>query len=202
MSAEKLQAELLAKFPFLAPRAGSKDHAAVNVPAENLVAFAKTLRDELSFHMLTDMTALDAGENESPRFTGIYHFFRFASNEYLRVACAAGNDAKPEIPSLVPVFPSANWFEREAYDMFGIKFTGHPDLRRIMMWDDYPYHPLRKEFQLAGKEAPLPGVDVFEGARTKIQPAEMAGGPFVSSPGCEPGAKDESWSDKKIKPRE
>ncbi|MDR2981006.1 MAG: NADH-quinone oxidoreductase subunit C [Puniceicoccales bacterium] len=204
MPDSELQTSLLAKFPYLTPRPGSVDHAAVNVPPSDLVAFTKSLRDELKFDMLTDMTACD-WDKDSPRFTAIYHFYNTSTHQYLRVACTAPDDENPEVPSLVSLHPSANWFEREAYDMFGIKFSGHPDLRRILMWDDYKWHPLRKEFPLAGHEVELPAVDVFEGSRTKIEPAPMAGGPFVATPGktmhdAEPRGKDQSWSETNSKP--
>ena len=84
-------------------------------------------------------------------------------------------EEKSEVPSVLPVWRTANWHEREIYDLMGIRFSGHPDLRRILMWEGYPYHPLRKDFPLAGKATDLPGV-----AFTKVTP--MEGGPFVTLP--------------------
>jgi NADH-quinone oxidoreductase subunit C len=126
---------------------------------------------------------------------------------YLRVAADCANDAEPEMPSVAAIWPGANWHERETYDMFGITFTGHPDLRRILMWEGYPHHPLRKEFPLAGIEGELPDPEVAAETKTKLIAAPMAGGPFVASGGGlnigedEPRAKDESWSESVGKPR-
>jgi NADH-quinone oxidoreductase subunit C len=88
--------------------------------------------------------------------------------------------------------------------MFGIHFNGHPNLKRILMWDEYPYFPLRKEFPLAGIDTPLPADDVVEVTQASVEPAPMMGGPFVSSGSgvisdSEPRAKDESWTEEKEK---
>ena len=79
---------------------------------------------------------------------------------------------------MTPVWRAANWHEREIYDMMGIRFSGHPDLRRILMWEGYPYYPLRKDFPLAGKATDLPEV-AFS------RPAPLEGGPFVTTAGEE-----------------
>ena len=110
------------------------------------------------------------------------------------------------VASVVSLWAGANWHEREVYDMFGINFTGHPDLRRILMWDGYPYHPLRKEFPLAGIDTPLPDAEIMAETGARVIAAPMAGGPFVASPGeinlteAEPRAKDESWTERRAKP--
>jgi NADH-quinone oxidoreductase subunit C len=125
---------------------------------------------------------------------------------YVRLAAACLNDEKPLAPSVVSLWATANWHEREAYDLLGIVFENHPDLRRILMWDGYPYHPLRKDFPLAGIQTPLPDLEVGEITGASVKPAPMAGGPFVSSPGemnltdAEPSAKDESWNERSEKP--
>ena len=86
------------------------------------------------------------------------------------------SEEKSELPTITTVWKTANWHEREIYDMMGVRFRRHPDLRRILMWEGYPHFPLRKDFPLAGKPTDLPGV-----AFTK--PAPLEGGPFVTAPG-------------------
>ncbi|MEM1223134.1 MAG: NADH-quinone oxidoreductase subunit C [Verrucomicrobiota bacterium] len=195
--------DLLQRFEFLTERP-SADHPAVNCPVANLVEFCRTLRDELGYDLLIDVTAID-WDAASPRFTGIYHFLSSTEHVYLRVAVDCEDDIEPSLPSLVHLYASADWHERETYDLMGITYEGHPNLRRILMWDDYPYHPLRKEFPLAGIEVPLPAADVAERTQAKVIAAPMMGGPFVSSGDgpmsqTEPAAKDESWTEKREKP--
>jgi NADH-quinone oxidoreductase subunit C len=195
------------KFPQTTDRPTS-DHPAVNVPLGELVAVLKFLRDEQGFDLLMDVTAIDWAEGATPRFTVVYHLLSTTkAGTYIRVAAAcAGSEAEPVAPSVVSLWPGANWHERECFDMFGIKFEGHPDLRRILMWDGYPYYPLRKEFPLAGIETDLPMADIAAETGTRVLAAPMAGGPFVASPGeinlteAEPRAKDESWSDRRARP--
>jgi NADH-quinone oxidoreductase subunit C len=185
----------------------STDHPAFNVPVGEVPAVLKFLRDEAAFDLLMDVTAIDNGETASPRFTVVYHLLSTTqSGTYVRIAANCASDSEPTAPSVVGLWAGANWHERECFDMFGIKFDGHPDLRRILMWDGYPYHPLRKEFPLAGIETDLPVDDIAEETGTKVVAAPMAGGPFVGSPGeinlteAEPRAKDESWSDRRPQP--
>jgi NADH-quinone oxidoreductase subunit C len=200
-------ADLQAQFPQATERA-SLDHPAVNVPAADLPALMRHLRDQQGFDLLTDVTAIDWALGASPRFTVVYHLFSTTRHDYLRIAAACPNDDAPAVPSVVNVWPAANWHERETYDMFGIKFEGHPDLRRILMWDGYPHFPLRKEFPLAGVETVLPDPDVVAETGAKAIAAPMAGGPFVASSGGmnlgadEPRAKDESWNEKRPKPEQ
>ncbi len=188
----------------ITPRA-SADHPAVNVPAADAVAVLTHLRDVRGYDMLADLTAIDWAEGASPRFTVVWHLLSTerAPGAYLRVAADCASDTEPEMPSVAAIWPVANWHERETFDMFGIVFTGHPDLRRILMWDGYPHYPLRKEFPLAGIEGELPDPEVAGETKTKVIPAPMAGGPFVASSGgelnlseAEPRAKDESWNER------
>ena len=195
------------KFPQITDRP-SADHPAFNVPLGELVAVLKYLRDEFAFDLLMDLTAIDWAEGASPRFTVVYHLLSSSrAGNYIRIAAACGgSDSEPTAPSVVSLWPGANWHERECFDMFGIKFEGHPDLRRILMWDGYPYFPLRKEFPLAGIETELPVADIAAATGTRVIAAPMAGGPFVASTGevnlteAEPRAKDESWSDRRARP--
>ena len=197
---------LKAKFPQITDRA-SRDCPAIDVPTSEIFAVLKALRDDAGFDLLSDVTAIDWAEGAAPRFTAVYHLYSTTSHAAVRVAApCAGDDAAPTVPSVVALWPGANWHEREAFDMFGIKFTGHPDLRRILMWDGYPYHPLRKDFPLAGIETVLPDAEVAEETKAKVIAAPMMGGPFVTSSGeinlteAEPRAKDESWSERSEKP--
>ena len=154
------------------------------------------------YPMLMDITAVDYGVEASPRFEVIYHLFNPASHEYLRVASLCAPGQTPMAPSVADLWPGANWHEREAYDLMGIVFDGHPNLNRILLWEGYPYHPLRKDFPLAGFDTEFPGEDVAEETGAKVAPAPMVGGPFVATEGRsmqrrEPAAKDESWHDEK-----
>ena len=194
------------KFPQATDRPSS-DHPAYNVPIADVPAVLRHLRDEAACDLLMDVTAIDNGEGVSPRFTVVYHVLSTTQpGTYVRVAADCASDTEPSAPSVVSLWPGANWHERECFDMFGIKFDGHPDLRRILMWDGYPYHPLRKDFPLAGIETELPVEDIAAETGTKVVAAPMAGGPFVAAAGeinlteAEPRAKDESWSDRRPRP--
>jgi NADH-quinone oxidoreductase subunit C len=195
------------KFPQITERP-TADVPAYNVPFGDVVAVLTYLRDTEAFDLLMDVTAIDWAEGASPRFTVVYHLLSTTRpGTYIRIAAnCGGTEAEPTAPSVVSLWAGANWHERECYDMFGIKFHGHPDLRRILMWDEYPYHPLRKEFPLAGIETDLPVADIAAETGTKVVAAPMAGGPFVATTGeinlteAEPRAKDESWSDRRPQP--
>lgn len=201
--AESILAQLTGRFDYISERA-SADHLAINCPADKLLELCQALRDDFGFDMLIDVTAVD-WDAQSPRFTGIYHLLSTTQYDYLRIAVDCPDDINPTLPSLCGLFAAANWHERETYDLMGIRYAGHPDLRRILMWDEYPYHPLRKEFPLAGIEVPLPAADVAERTHAKVEAAPMMGGPFVSPAGgpmsqSEPCARDESWTEQQEKP--
>ncbi|MGH8018759.1 MAG: NADH-quinone oxidoreductase subunit C [Opitutaceae bacterium] len=204
MNAVDLSALLGGRFPRVTPRA-SGDFPAYNVPADGLLDLMRVLRDEAGFDLLTDVSGVDWGMDAEPRFGVFYHLRSLASNEYLRVATLCSVGEPPRVPSVVSLWPSADWHERETYDFFGIQFEGHPDLRRILMWDGYLHFPLRKDFPLAGVETVLPDDEVAAETGAKVQAAPMMGGPFVAPQQDtvvkrEPRARDESWNEKKPKP--
>ena len=133
--------------------------------------FAKT---ELGFDFLLDVTGVD-NYGEDPRWTVAYELYGIGHKCHLRLKTDVSEE-RGELPTVTGVWRTADWHEREAYDLMGIRFRGHPDLRRIIMWEGYPYHPLRKDFPVTGKPTDVPGV-----AFTKAAPIE--GGPFVTTPG-------------------
>lgn len=130
--------------------------------------------DELSFDYLVDVSSVDNFGSE-PRYEMVYELYGYSHHQHLRVKCPVSEDE--EAPTVSDLWPAAEWHEREVYDMMGIGFEGHPDLRRILMWEGYPFHPLQKDFPLAGRPSDMPDV-----AFTGIAPLE--GGPFVTSPGA------------------
>ncbi len=191
-------AALTARFPATQDLAG-KDMPTFRVAGADLLAAVAWLRDAQGFDLLADLCGLEL-QGRPVRFGVVIHLLSTTRKEYVRLHVDAVNDRVPSVSSL---HPGANWHEREAFDMFGIVFEGHPDPRRILMWDSYPYHPLRKDFPLAGIEVPFPAADVAEVTGQKVEPAPMMGGPFVSHGGKlsegEPSALDQSWTEEKPK---
>jgi len=141
--------------------------------AEQIFEVCNFAKRQLGFDYLVDISSVD-NYGEDPRWTVIYELRSLANNVELRLKTDVSEE-KSELPSVLGVWRTANWHEREIYDMMGIRFSGHPDLRRILMWEGYPYFPLRKDFPLAGKPTDLPGVAF-------TQPAPLEGGPFVTIP--------------------
>ena len=141
---------------------------------------AKFCRHDLSFNYLIDITSID-NFGEDPRFEIVYHLYSMPHGVHLRLKLRVPEELGA-VDTISDIWPTANWHEREAYDMMGIKFTGHPDLRRILMWDGYPFFPLRKDFPLEGLPSEMPDI-----AFTKVTP--MEGGPFVTVPSSA-GSKD------------
>ena len=137
----------------------------VVVQKDAIARVARHLKDDEDFKYCVDVTAVD-WKTRAPRFDVVYHFYSFSKNARIRVKCSAADGE--EVPSIASVFLAANWCERETWDMFGIRFSGHPDLRRILTWEGFNGHPLRKDF-------PLEGVDT--GAAVYPEEWPEGGGP-------------------------
>lgn len=145
----------------------------LSLHATRLHEVALFCRDALGYDMLLDICSVDH-YGSHPRFEVIYELYSIAGKSHLRLKCTTSED-EAEVDTVCDIWPTANWHEREVWDMMGIKFRNHPDLRRILMWEGYPYHPLRKEFPLEGIPTDVPDV-----AFTEVAP--LAGGPFVTIP--------------------
>ena len=122
------------------------DEAATLSPQGLLESFRSLKEDpELAFNFLMDLTVVDYLGKKSSRFEVVYQLYSLPLNHRLRVKVPLGSE-NPEIASLTPLWKSADWLEREAWDMFGIRFLGHPDLRRILLYEEFQGHPLRKDY--------------------------------------------------------
>jgi NADH-quinone oxidoreductase subunit C len=126
----------------------------VFVNRERIIDVARFVKQDLECEILMDQTCVDYPER-SPRFELIYNFYSVLRNERLFVKVLTDDD-ESGVPSLTVVFKCADWFEREIYDMFGVRFAGHPNLRRILMYDGFQGHPLRKDYD-ARERQPLIG---------------------------------------------
>ncbi len=129
----------------------------LTVPAAHYLDAMRSLRDrpELRFEMLIDLCGVDysafGGDGrEGPRFGVVCHLLSLSNNQRLRVRSFAPDDDFPLLPSLIDVWPAVNWFEREAFDLYGIVFAGHPDLRRLLTDYGFIGHPFRKDFPISG----------------------------------------------------
>jgi NADH-quinone oxidoreductase subunit C len=127
------------------------------VPAQRYFETAIILRDEprLAFDTLIDLCGMDYrdfadGGHEGPRFAAVLHLLSVANNQRVRLRCFCPDDDLPVLPSLVDVWPAVGWYEREAFDLYGIVFEGHPDLRRILTDYGFVGHPFRKDFPVSG----------------------------------------------------
>ncbi len=135
------------------------------VKPEALLDVCRWLRDdgEAAFDLLLDVTAVDF-LGRAPRFEVVYHLLSLSRNERLRLKVPLEESA-PQVPSLVPVWKGANWLERETWDMYGIVFQGHPDLRRIYLYEEFEGHPLRKDYPKERRQPLIgPGAPAREGA--------------------------------------
>ncbi|MCC6146815.1 MAG: NADH-quinone oxidoreductase subunit C [Anaerolineaceae bacterium] len=123
----------------------------LHVAPNRIIPVAQALRDDFGFDRLADLTAVDYWPQEKPRFHVVVQLYHTEARQYLRLRTALEGNA-PGLPTLTGVFLNANWYEREVWDMFGIRFEGHLDLRRIIMPADWEGHPLRKDYPLGYEE--------------------------------------------------
>ncbi len=150
------------------------EQVTVTVAREKIVEVCRFLKDELKFTFLVDLTAIDWPQREDGRFDLVYWMHRFDDQKRLRLIATVAEDQA--IASVTGVWKTANWLEREVYDMFGIDFADHPNLERILTWEGFNGHPLRKDF-------PIIGVDTGAAIYPEVYPA--GGGPA----GAEEGGK-------------
>jgi NADH-quinone oxidoreductase subunit C len=127
-----------------------RDEVTVTVNKEQIVDICKFLKEDLNFNLLTDVTAVDYLGSEQ-RFMMVYNLYSIPNKDRLRVK-APVSESDCSIETMTGVWTTANWLEREVYDLMGINFINHPDLRRILMTDDWVGHPLRKDYPLQGPD--------------------------------------------------
>ncbi len=143
--------QLLTMFPDLAV-SEFRGQARVVAPVESLLDVLKTLKEKHGFDLLVDVTCVDYlyYRDAKDRFGMVYLLANTQTNERITVRCFV-NDPEPTVPSVVGLWEGANWLEREVWDLFGIRFSGHPDLRRIVLPEEFTAHPLRKDYPLQGR---------------------------------------------------
>jgi len=176
MAAKDLALKLIEKFGELIgpPSEFRGETTLVVADAERITDVCRFAKKELGFDYLVDLSSVD-NYGDDPRWTLVYELYGYDHHIHLRLKTNVSEE-KSELPTITTVWKTADWHEREVYDMMGIRFRGHPDLRRILMWEGYPYFPLRKDFPLSGKPTDLPDVAF-------TRPAPLEGGPFVTAPG-------------------
>jgi NADH-quinone oxidoreductase subunit C len=136
------------------------DHTAVveRARVRDVLAFCRDTA-ALGFDVLMDLTAVDysrfPGREDGPRFEVVYHLYSILHNHRVRVKVRVDED-DAVVPTAIPLWPIADWFEREVWDMFGIRFEGHPDLKRLLMYEEFVGHPLRKDYPI-NRRQPLIG---------------------------------------------
>ena len=171
---ETLGASLLSEAEF-------RGETTLSVSLEALPKALALCKDQLGFELLLDISSLDHF-GDDPRFEVVYELASLDDKRHLRLKAKVSEDES--VPTAIHLWKAADWHEREVWDMMGIPFSGHPNLKRILMWEGYPFFPLRKDFPLAGRPTDMPDV-----AFTGVAPLE--GGPFVTASGGETVAKRE-----------
>ncbi|NOZ78140.1 MAG: NADH-quinone oxidoreductase subunit C [Acidobacteria bacterium] len=144
----------------------------ITIDPAKLVDACRFLKKERGFKFLVDMTAVDWPEREEGRFDVIYWMHRFDDSRRIRLRIVAGEEQS--VPTVTGVWKTSNWMEREVYDMFGIVFDGHPNLERILLWEGFNGHPLRKDF-------PVEGIDTGAAVQPDVYPE--GGGPLTEEEG-------------------
>jgi NADH-quinone oxidoreductase subunit C len=151
-----------AKFPqAIVETVEFRDEQTIVLKPEQLVAVCTYLHKNLQYTFLSSITAVD-WPDRLPRYDVVYHLLSIPNQCVLRLKVRVGErvgervEEHPSVPTAVGIWPGANWYEREVYDLFGILFAGHPDLRRILMPNDWTTHPLRKDYPLTGFDLPEP----------------------------------------------
>src|SRR5690349_10117881 len=146
----------------------------VIVRREGLLESIRSLKEDaaLAFDFLSDLTAVDYLGKKEPRFEVVYHLLSLTRHRRVRIKVAVP-EAAPEVDSLVPLWKAADWLEREVWDMFGIRFRGHPDLRRILLYEEFRGYPLRKDYPVNQRqplipERPLAGTFVDARSNNKL----------------------------------
>ena len=131
--------------------------AVIEIRRAGMVDFFRLLKldADLSFCMLLDVTGVDWMDQRAERFEVVYHLLSIKNRVRLRVKITVA-EREPEVDSVVSIWSSANFMEREVWDMYGLRFRGHPDLRRILMYDEFQGHPLRKDYPVQGKQPRIP----------------------------------------------
>ena len=128
----------------------------VVVKPGKLAEIVQFLHDEeaMAFDQFVDLTVVDWPDREE-RFEVVTHLRSLTHGHRIRIKTSVGID-DPTVPTISHIYQGANWFEREAYDMYGVKFDGHPDLRRILLWEEFEGHPLRKDYPRQKRQCPIP----------------------------------------------
>jgi NADH-quinone oxidoreductase subunit C len=144
----------------------------VTVPRERIAEVGRVCKERLDYKFLVDVTAVDWKERPEGRFDVVYWMHRFADSKRLRLKIKVADGV--EVPSVTAVWKVANWMEREAFDMFGIYFADHPNLERILTWEGFSGHPLRKDF-------PIEGIDTGAAIYPDVYPP--GGGPVTGGGG-------------------
>ena len=148
------------------------------VAVSELLQVASALRHDAawSFDMPVDCTAVDYLGRPSPRFEVVWHLYATGSGQRLRLKVGV-TEADPSCPSLTPIWPGMNWHEREAWDLYGIRFTGHPNLKRVLMYESFVGHPLRKDYPIDGRQPLIPMRPVRQVPTQRQPPADLLNRP-------------------------